>query len=195
MKNSIRPLIKELERVYDFFAEKNGLSKMAKRPIITIQSKGQQKNTLGWYWKNKWQYNKQKLSEINICAESLSKKAIETLIHEIVHYHNASLNILDCNAHNYHNKNFKSKAESYGLNVKNSGRHGWSDTSISKSLQKIIDKLNIKKDIFTLYRKKNYTIKSTTKMKKYTCGCTIVRCATNLQAKCKICRNDFIKKD
>ena len=190
-KTSICPSIKELERIYDFFAKQYGLDKITKRPVITIQSHGHQKNTLGWYWKNKWQYNKQKLSEINICAESLSEKATETLIHEIVHYHNASLNILDCNAHNYHNKNFKSRAETYGLNVKNSGRHGWSNTSISESLQKIIDKVNIKKEIFILYRKKNKTSKLTTKMIKYNCDCTIVRCATNLQAKCKTCEKDF----
>ena len=190
-KTSICPLIKELERIYDFFAKKYGLNKITKRPLITIQSKGQQKNTLGWYWKNKWQYNKQKLSEINICAESLSKKAVETLIHEIVHYHNASLNIPDCNAHNYHNKNFKAKAESYGLNVKTNGRYGYSHTSLSKSLQKIINTLNIDKKVFSLYRKQNITTKSITKMIKYTCDCTTVRCATNLQAQCKRCGKDF----
>lgn len=194
-KTSICPLIRELEKIYDFFAKKHGLDKVTKRPIITIQSKGHQKNTLGWYWKNKWQYKKQKLSEINICAESLSKKATETLIHEIVHYHNASLTIADCNAHNYHNKNFKSRAESYGLNVRKSGRHGWSGTSLSKPLQKIIDKLKIKQDVFALYRKKTITNKSMTKMLKYTCGCTIVRCATNLQARCKLCGNDFVKEN
>lgn len=193
-KNSICPLIMELERIYDVLAEKFGLNKIAKRPIITIQTKGSKKDTLGWYWTDKWRNNKKEISEINICAESLSEKAIETLIHEMAHYHNSVLDISDCNQHQYHNKKFKEQAESYGLNVNKSGRHGWSDTSISSSLQQIIDNIKIDKKIFDLYRKKNITTTSPTKMIKYTCGCTVVRCATNLQAKCELCGNKFTQE-
>lgn len=190
-KTSICPIIKELERIYDSLSKLNGLDKIASRPLITIQTKGVKKNTLGWYWKDKWTIQKKNISEINICAESLAGDIIETLIHEMVHYHNASLNIQDCNQHQYHNKNFKGMAESYGLNVKSSGRHGCSDTSISSSLQKIISKININKKVFNLYRKKNITIKSATKMLKYKCNCTTVRCATDLQAKCERCKKFF----
>lgn len=190
-KNSICPIIKELERIYDFLAEKTKLNKIAKRPIITIQTKGAQKNTLGWYQENKWTFKKQNISEINICAEALSINAVETLIHEMVHYHNTSLDISDCNSHQYHNKHFKTRAESYGLNVKNDGRHGWNHTLISKTLQDTLTKLNIKKHLFNLYRKENIFNPSVTKMKKYTCDCTTVRCATNLQARCEICKKRF----
>ena len=84
--NSIRPIIKELERIYDVLAKKYKLK--AQRPLITIQTKGRQKDTLGWHWANKWKYNKKELSEINICAESLNGNPIETLVHEMVHYAN-----------------------------------------------------------------------------------------------------------
>lgn len=195
MKNSICPAIRELERIYDILAQKYGLDKIAKRPIITIQTRGRLKNTAGWYWDNKWQYKKQKISEINICAETLAGNVAETLIHEMVHYHNDSLKINDCNAHDYHNKHFKERAENYGLNVNKSGRDGWNETIISKSLQKFLSQIKINKNIFALYRKKDRKITTITKMKKYTCGCTIVRCATDLQAKCEICKHKFIMEE
>ncbi len=195
IKNSICPIIKELERIYDSFSKFNGLDKIAPRPIITIQTKGAHKNTLGWHWKDKWQLKKKNISEINICAESLSGNVIETLIHEIVHYHNASLNIEDCNQHQYHNKRFKEMAENYGLNVEKSGRDGWSTTSISKALQKTISKVKVNKKVFNLYRKKSIIIKSITKMIKYRCDCTTVRCATDLQARCEKCKKPFKQED
>ena len=195
--NSIRPLIKELERIYDFVAVQNGLNKLAPRPIITIQTKGRG-NTLGWHWKDKWITETSKnpfLSEINICAESLNEDITETLIHEMVHYHNAVLDISDCNEHQYHNKHFKERAESYGLNVEKDGRHGWSETSLSESLKKLLIKLKIDKKIFKLHRKQNISLKAPTKMIKYKCDCTTVRCATDLKAKCLICNKDFIRQD
>jgi len=195
MKNSICPIIKELERIYDYFSKTSGLDKIAPRPLITIQTKGASKNTLGWHWKDKWQLKKKSISEINICAESLAGNIIETLIHEMVHYHNTSLDIADCNQHQYHNKHFKEMAESYGLNVEKSGRHGWSTTSISKQLQKTISSVKINKKLFNLYRKKNMVMKSITKMKKYRCNCTTVRCATDLQAHCEICQKTFKQED
>ena len=158
-KYSICPPIRELERIYDILAKKSGLDKIAKRPIITIQTRGRQKS-LGWYWDSKWKSGKKKISEINICAEELDKNPIEILIHEMAHYHNASLDILDCNQHQYHNKHFKSRAGIYGLNVEKMGRHGWGLTSLSPKLKKEIASLNLKKDIFKLYRQKNITFKS-----------------------------------
>ena len=195
IKNSICPIIEELERIYDILAGKYGLDKIASRPIITIQTKGRKKNTVGWYWNDKWQVRKKNISEINICAENLSNNPVETLIHEMVHYHNASLNISDCNAHQYHNRKFKERAERYGLNVYLRGRQGWSATALSDSLKKTIDKIKVNRKIFNLYRKMNISNPTITKMIKYTCGCTIVRCATSLNAKCKSCGNDFIQEE
>ena len=37
--------------------------------------------------------------------------------------------------------------------------------------------------------------KGTSKMKKWTCGCTIVRCATELKATCLLCNQMFMKDD
>jgi len=190
--NSICPIIKELERVYDALSKHFNIK--ASRPLITIQTKGRQKNTLGWYGANKWKFGKKQINEINICAESLNKNPIETLVHEMVHYHNSCEDIEDCNAHQYHNKHFKMKAESYGLSVKKDGRHGWASTSISSKLQDILNTIKINKEIFNLYRQTQISIKAPTKLRKFNCGCTIVRCATNLEAKCLRCNKVFIEE-
>jgi len=190
--NSIKPIITELERVYDALAKEFKLK--ASRPIITIQTKGRQKGTLGWYWSKKWTFNKKDIGEINICAESLNKQPIETLIHEMVHYANSCEKIEDCNRHQYHNKYFKIKAESYGLNVEKSGRHGWSFTSLSNEIKPRLAKINIDYKVFKLYRKTSRTVTLPTKMKKYRCDCTTVRCATDLNAKCLSCKKEFEEK-
>lgn len=187
--NSINPIIKELERVYDALAKDFKLK--ASRPIITVQTKGRQKDTLGWYWSEKWQLDKKEIGEINICAEGLNKQPIETLIHEMVHYANYCEKTEDCNAHQYHNKNFKTKAESYGLNVEKQGRHGWAFTTLSDTLKPKLEKLKINYKLFKLYRKTSRSLTLPTKMKKYRCDCTTVRCATDLNAKCLSCSKEF----
>ena len=190
--NSIIPIIKELEKVYSHLAKEY---KLKSRPIITIQSKGRQKTTLGWFWNKKWQYGKKEVGEINICAENLNKNPIETLVHEMVHYADSCDNIKDCNAQGYHNKNFRDRAEMYGLNVKKDGRRGWAYTSISPKLEKLLKKIKINYSVFKMYRKVNVTKVAPTKMKKYRCECTTVRCATDLQSKCLKCNKLFEEQD
>jgi hypothetical protein len=192
MDNSIIPIIKELERVYDTLAKKYEIK--APRPIITIQSKGRQK-ILGWHWEDKWELGKKSISEINICAEELNKDPIETLIHEMVHYANSSDKIDDCNSQQYHNKHFKLRAEKYGLNVEKEGRYGWGLTSLSPALKETLKELKINYDIFKLFRKTNITVSAPTKMKKYRCECTIIRCATDLSAKCLKCNTHFLPQE
>jgi hypothetical protein len=193
MKNSIIPVIKELERIYDELAPKLHF-KMA-RPIITVQTRGSRKLLLGWYGAERWHQDKNVIGEINICAEELNGNPVETLIHEIVHYSNSCEKKPDCNSQQYHNKIFKEKAESYGLNVKNNGRHGWAETSIGETLQKTLDGLKIDKEVFTIYRQSNISSPTPTKMKKYRCECTTVRCATDLQAICNKCKKPFEEQD
>lgn len=190
--DSLIPTIKELERVYDLIADRYKFK--APRPIITIQTKGRQ-SALGWHWKNKWRKGEIELTEINICAEELDKNPIETLIHEMVHYHNAVDEIKDCNSQQYHNSHFKQRAEEYGLNVKRAGRYGWGMTSLSDKLQEVLIGYKINYDVFKLIRKHANKIKAETKMKKYSCGCTIVRCATELSAVCETCQNRFEEKE
>ena len=140
MNNSIIPIIKELERVYDALALKFDLK--CERPLIVIQTKGRAK-VLGWHWADKWEKGKKSIAEINICAEELKNNPIETLVHEMVHHSNSCEKIEDCNNAGYHNKYFKIKAEKYGLNVEKNGRHGFGLTSLSKNLEKRLAKLEM----------------------------------------------------
>ena len=193
MDNSIIPIIKELERVYDALVKQYNLKQ--DRPLITVQTKGRSKQILGWHWVDGWERGKKTISEINICAEDLNKNPIETLIHEMVHHSNACDKIEDCNNSGYHNKTFKKTAESYGLNVNKMGRHGWADTSLSDDLQIKLKNLKIDYKVFELYRKTHLHITAPTKMKKWSCGCTVIRCATRLDAKCNLCHNDFKQEE
>jgi len=188
MNNSIIPIIAELERIYDALAVKFNIS--FPKPIITVQSKGRQK-VLGWHWKEKWECGDVSVNEINICAEELKNNPIETLVHELAHHANACEKIEDCNSQQYHNKEFKKRAESYSLNVERAGRHGWALTSLSDNLKKIIEEIKPNEQVFKMYRKNSPTIVAPTKMKKFSCGCTTIRCAVDLQAQCLKCQKNF----
>jgi len=187
-KYSLADTIKELERIYDLIA--NRYKFKAIKPIITIQSKGRS-NATGWHYKNKWKKKKEYFTEINICAEHLKDNPIETLIHEMCHYHNAVEKINDCNSQQYHNKRFKERAEMYGLNVKKVGRFGWAMTSISDKLAEALKKYNINYDVFNIFRTPNIRTKAPTKMKKWRCNCTTIRAAVEIDITCNKCNQKF----
>lgn len=190
--DSIVPAIRELERVYDLIAKRYQFK--ALRPIITIQGKGRNA-AYGWHWNDKWSNGKDNLSEINICAEELDKHPISTLIHEMCHYHNAVDKINDCSTSQYHNKHFRERAENYGLNVEKVGRFGWAVTTVGDKLVPVLEEMKINYDVFKLIRKQTVRVKAETKMKKWVCECTTVRCATELSAVCELCQNRFEEKE
>jgi hypothetical protein len=168
--------------------------------VITIQTKGR-KNAKGWastgsYWATNNKKKRVGYQEVNICAEFLSDAdgVYETLVHELCHIWNAQNDIKDCSKSGVHNKKFKSKAESVGLKVEKLDSKGWAYTSLEKNgvAEKLLKSLKLKKDIFTIARLEFGTIaKAKTKMLKWECGCTIVRCAVNLVAVCQECDNEF----
>jgi hypothetical protein len=191
MNVSVIPIIKELERLYDAINLKFGFN--YPKPVIVIQTQGRQKNTKGWFDANRWTQNKTEIGEITICAEfGLNKNPVETLIHEMAHYANHCEKKDDCNDQGYHNKEFKIKAENYGLNVEKDGRKGWAYTTLSEKLNIILKDLKINQRVFDLYRQPRPTVVSQTKMKKWKCDCTIVRAAVDVKATCKQCGKDFL---
>lgn len=196
MDNSLIPIIKELERIYDAINLKFDFH--YPRPIITIQTRGRKKNTTGWFGANRWTKeqnptadDKTGVGEINICAECLHLNPIETLIHEMAHYANHCEGITDCSANQYHNGDFKIKAENYGLTCEKDTRRGWAATSISEKLQIILNDLKVDTKLFKMYRKAHFAVTAPTKMKKFRCNCTTVRCAVDLSATCKKCGKEF----
>jgi len=171
-------------------------------PEITIQTAGR-KVAYGWItvqkvWKNSTGDN----YEINICAEYLARElpeVIGTLLHEMAHFWNIVHNIQDTSSHQYHNKNFKAAAEMVGLEVQKSDKFGYAYTKPTKETISFIESINVNDAIFRTFRAggllddggKPKKKKGNSKMKKWSCGCTNVRCAVELVAVCEKCGNSF----
>lgn len=124
-----------LEKIYrqlnqDFFNNE------LEMPIITIQSTprayGHVTCSKVWHGKGDNQY------ELNIGAGTMDRpieNVVSTMLHEMVHIFNLQNGIQDCSrGGTYHNKKFKEKAESVGLNIEYDCRIGWSITSPSDQL-------------------------------------------------------------
>jgi hypothetical protein len=190
-------ILGELERIQRELSLKFKLKPNA-FPLITLQSRGR-KNVRGWYGSDCWDVGKKDAlaAEINICAENINRNAVETLVHEMVHYSNAIDGVNDCSSTQYHNRLFKATAERFGLNVEKLEKYGFASTTLGMELKNHIDNV-IKPDykLFSAYRVVRETKKSATKMKKYTCGCGVnVRCAVELEATCDVCGTPFEKAE
>jgi hypothetical protein len=167
--------------------------------VTTIQPQGR-RNCIGWATVDKrWSSKENKkvaFRELNICAEYLHKPEVvyECVVHELVHLWNAGKGIKDCSKSGVHNKKFKVKAEEAGLTVEHSDQHGHAHTAIAKKgpAEKLLKSIkNLKKDFPVSRATVSKKAKSPTKMKKWSCGCTNVRCAVELYATCQECYNEF----
>lgn len=108
------------------------------QPVITIQSTPR---AYGHYSAVPiWTVNgEEKRHEINIGAGTFDRDieyTVATLLHECCHYYDDTiLNVQDCSrGGTYHNKQFKTTAESVGLIVTKSDKFGWAHTSPSDDL-------------------------------------------------------------
>ena len=109
--------------------------------FITIQSSNK-KNNLGHFWANRWDSDttkdateKEIYHEININADRMNmgvEEICHTLLHECAHLYNNVMGIEDCNAAQYHNKQFKGTAQMFGLNVDKYPGRGWALTSLNE---------------------------------------------------------------
>lgn len=127
-------------------------------PAITIQSKGNRKNVLGWcssakVWINETEVDKY---EINMVAEYLDlgyDAVMTTLIHEMIHLYHLQNGIKDTSRNGtYHNKNFKAKAEEVGFEIKYDNKIGWSWCILTEPLKKKINSYDINKTVFSVSR-------------------------------------------
>ena len=107
------------------------------RPTITIQSTPKAYGHFSLR-EDTWVSKLGGTHEINIGAGTLARpieEVVATLLHEMVHYYNYENGIQDCSRGNtYHNRRFKTAAESRGLIVSHSDRYGWSHTSPADEL-------------------------------------------------------------
>ena len=193
---SLTPAIQELERAIAWAATPTGIP-AGHRIVATIQSNGRRRTTCGWFMRNIWSTREGDLChEINFAAEWLRRSVeeiIETAIHEVVHLWCHSQEIKDCSSSGRHNREFKRHAELLGLVcAQPTGWRGYAYTSASPELlARMAGDLRPDVAKFALFRLMEPSGHSPTKMLKWSCGCTNVRCATQLEATCDRCGNVF----
>lgn len=196
-KNSLRPVIESLEKLFSKFNGRFFESKLSK-PIITV-SPGTAKNTYGWCtgWKA-WKEgeNAKEIDgyyEINMCAEYISRPfedVCSTLLHEMVHLLNLENGVKETSRNRtYHNNRFKTSAEEHGLLCELSETYGWSKTTPTPETLKYFHALD--NESFIIYRTRQ--IKEGKKSKQSTrkyfcpkCG-NIVRATKEVRIKCQDC--------
>jgi hypothetical protein len=160
-----------LVTAFEFFNKELGTGLDA--PVFTLIPNRGRQSYYGWYWQGRWKDGKKTLPEINITADTLKRSVediCETLIHEMVHYKNNVEDIVDCNANQYHNKAFKTRAEAFGLTVERVRNRGYARTALGEKAAALVNKykksvLKNEKNPFHAYRigseSRTSTVKST----------------------------------
>jgi hypothetical protein len=200
---SINAELNRLFDVFNFYYYDNEIEK----PVITVQTNGKSKGTMGWcsckkIWKNS--EKNEYYYEITICGEYLYRSVEEicsTLLHEMVHLYCIEHNIKDTSRSNiYHNKKFKEVAEQHGLIIEYDKRIGWSITKLTDEAKTFV-KNNANKEVFVLTRitKINLTEGGEEEgpkqsMRKYVCPrCgAIIRATKNVNVLCTDCNEMFV---
>lgn len=137
--NTIGDIITCLHDSFDYFNQE--LDSKLPQPYFTLIPNRGKTAYLGWFFRGKWKEGKANKNEINICPDTLKRPledVLETVLHEMVHYANYVKNIQDCNANQYHNKHFKTRAESFGLIVEKVRNRGYAKTSLNEYGMKLV---------------------------------------------------------
>lgn len=207
LERSLLPAIRELERAYRFFNRELFCGDLPEDVYITIQTRGKHL-AYGWLWARKWRNGGQAVTELNIAAETLAphlNDAYKTLLHEMVHYWNLVQGIQDCSrGSTYHNARFKEAAEAVGLVVERSPQYGWVHTTLGPKARRALRKLRPRRRVFDAFRtddpretgrgrngKGGGHLKGKSTLKKWRCGCTNIRAAVEVKAKCLKCGEQF----
>ena len=195
MNKTLQQSVKNLEELFDLFNDYLYGSEL-ERPVISIQADKTGK-AYGWCTTYKaWETNDgEEYYEINMCAEHMRRSFEEicgTLLHEMAHLYNLMHEIRDCNAGQYHNKNFKIAAEEHGLTVEKT-KYGWSKTSLNDNLKEYVKGLDYSFDISRKADPAKKKIKSVRKYHYYMCPCCKDKCYSvqNLNIFCNNCGMDF----
>ena len=141
-----------LQKINKLFEHVNAETFGGELPIvlITIEPDKKKGKVAGCYLRQSlYKVNEERVGQINICAEYLSRPWIdiaECVLHECIH--------LFCNMTgnpargNYHNVAFKQAAEAHGLVVEKV-KNGWAKTSLKpdtrKTLEDFLEKNNFEK--------------------------------------------------
>lgn len=131
------------------------------------------------------------LNEVAINARYLQGQRepwqiLGTLLHELLHAWQQAHGTPGRG--NYHNHEFRNKALMFGLVIDRRGRTRYLDESAFVSLLRK-HAVNVPRLLSASTPERRERGKS--KLKKWSCGCTNVRCATELRARCVACDREF----
>ncbi|MEY8748959.1 SprT-like domain-containing protein [Alkalicoccobacillus gibsonii] len=173
-------------------------------PAITIESKGK-RQALGWCSVDAiWKGEDVEYHEIGMASEHIDRPFLEvatTLLHEMVHLHNALNGIKDTSrGYTYHNKRFKTQCEKFGMVFtmdKPHDKYGWFNPSLSATTVALIENYDVDTQAFNIARI-DFTAMGEGKKKqtswKWQCGCNTI-CRTSkpdFNAICGDCGTKFI---
>jgi hypothetical protein len=193
--SSIQPAISELERAYRELKPLFPDGIPGDDPVVTIQP-SRSGSSLGALTPCAWENQQgREVNEISIAAEHLAgsvEDIMGTLLHEMVHHANALKGVADGSGpRGYHTRVFRDLARAVGLTVECDGRHGWAITRLGAKARRAVLRFKPQKHAFEMFRKRPEPHQGPTKMRKWSCGCTTVRCATDLRATCEECGQRF----
>ena len=197
---SLRPALAEIERMIEYARQDMDFKDIRITPVPQTQG---QRECYGHFTKEKiWQTRDGKGShEIQISTEHLARPAIDiyaTVRHELVHAKNFECGIDDTSrGGSVHNRKFKTSAESYSLVCgERTDKNGYGITTLDPVYAaQVLAELQPNDDAFYLQRQilAKRKPKAKTAMLKWTCGCTNIRAATEVQATCNACGEKFSK--
>ena len=142
MNNNITGAVTDkLVEAFEFFNKE--LNTNLDTPVFTLIPNRGRQSYYGWYWQGRWKDGRKTLPEINITADTLKRSVediCETIMHEMVHYANNVAGVVDCNANQYHNKHFKTRAEAFGLKVERVKNKGYAKTALDEKAHNLVKK-------------------------------------------------------
>jgi hypothetical protein len=202
-RESFAPTFAEIDRIIDWTIARVPkalrLTERANASLIAYIATKAQKNCYGYFQPDAYTLHGRAVHQVTLCLETFREgieQIVETIIHEVGHAHNRLAGIRDCNA-NIHNLRFKDTAEQFGLIVEKGGASvGWGITRMGSELRDaVFNELKPDARLFQLMvQTRKPKTKPPTKMVKWSCDCTIVRCATALDATCGECGEVFAQE-
>lgn len=151
---TIKPMIQTLENLFGVF-NKRFFNGELETPVITIAP--DTCRAYGWFttwraWKETDNKDGEGYYEITVTADYLDRDPVDiaaTLLHEMIHLYNRMHDINDCSrGGKYHNKKFKTAAESHGLICEKNSTYGFSQTEATEETAEFIKTLDLRFDLY-----------------------------------------------
>ena len=135
--------LQALEAIFDFWNEKM-FDGALEKPVITA-GQDRRGRAYGWFVPSRiWKKDAAEKGspEINMCSQYLSRtfeEIAQTMLHEMCHLYAFLHEVADTSSNGrYHNRAFKTIAESHGMLVEKSNSYGYSITKLSEKSRELL---------------------------------------------------------